>query len=106
MHSRPSRLSCDFLAHGLGIDELCEEIATRARAMLGDGSSALVIRERHRDAIGAARDFIAGGADAREALELVAEEIRLAARSLERIVGAIDVEQVLDVVFSRFCIGK
>jgi len=39
-------------------------------------------------------------------LELVAEEIRLAARSLERIVGAIDVEQVLDVVFSRFCIGK
>ncbi len=91
---------------GLGIDELCEEIATRARAMLGDGSSALVIRERHRDAIGAARDFIAAALAPGRPLELVAEEIRLAARSLERIVGAIDVEQVLDVVFSRFCIGK
>ena len=91
---------------GLGIDELCEEIATRARAMLGDGSSALVIRERHRDAIDAARDFIAAALAPGRPLELVAEEIRLAARSLERIVGAIDVEQVLDVVFSRFCIGK
>ena len=91
---------------GLGIDELCEEIATRARAMLGDGSSALVIRERHRDAIGAARDFVAAALTPGRPLELVAEEIRLAARSLERIVGAIDVEQVLDVVFSRFCIGK
>jgi tRNA modification GTPase len=74
--------------------------------MLGDGSSALVIRERHRDAIGAARDFIAAALTPGRPLELVAEEIRLAARSLERIVGAIDVEQVLDVVFSRFCIGK
>ena len=91
---------------GLGIDELCEEIATRARAMLGDGSSALVIRERHRDAIGAARDFVAAALAPGRPLELVAEEIRLAARSLERIVGAIDVEQVLDVIFSRFCIGK
>ena len=91
---------------GLGIDVLCDEIAARARALLGDGSSALVIRERHRDAIGAARDFIAAALAPGKPLELVAEEIRLAARSLERIVGSIDVEQVLDVVFSRFCIGK
>ncbi len=91
---------------GLGIDVLCEEIAARARAMLGDGSSALVIRERHRDAIGAARDFVSAALAPGGPLELVAEEIRLAGRSLGRIVGAIDVEQVLDVIFSRFCIGK
>src|SRR5208337_1972576 len=89
---------------GLGVDELCGEIATRARAMLGDGSSALVIRERHRDAISAARDFVSAALAPGRPLELVAEEIRLAGRSLERIVGAIDVEQVLDVIFSRFCI--
>ena len=60
MDSRP-QVGCLAISArtGLGIDELCEEIAARARAMLGDGSSALVIRERHRDAIGAARDFIA-----------------------------------------------
>jgi tRNA modification GTPase len=91
---------------GQGIDELCEEIATRARSMLGDGSSALVIRERHRDAINAARDFVSAALEPERPLELVAEEIRLAGRSLEHIVGSIDVEQVLDVIFSRFCIGK
>jgi tRNA modification GTPase len=104
----PSRVGCLAISArtGLGIEDLCEEIARRARAMLGDGSSALVIRERHRDAIGAARDFVAAALAPGRSLELVAEEIRLAGRSLERIVGAIDVEQVLDVVFSRFCIGK
>ncbi len=104
----PPQVNCLAISArtGLGIDELCEEIATRAGAMLGDGSSALVIRERHRDAIGAARDFIAAALTPGRPLELVAEEIRLAARSLERIIGAIDVEQILDVVFSRFCIGK
>jgi tRNA modification GTPase len=91
---------------GLGIDRLCQEIATRAGAMLGDGSSAMVIRERHREAIGAARNFVSAALAPGRPLELVAEEIRLAGRSLERIVGAIDVEQVLDVIFSRFCIGK
>jgi tRNA modification GTPase len=104
----PPQVNCLAISArtGVGIDELCEEIAGRARAVLGDGSSALVIRERHRDAIGAARDFIAASLAPDRPLELVAEEIRLAGRALERIVGAIDVEQVLDVIFSRFCIGK
>ena len=39
-------------------------------------------------------------------LELVAEEVRLAARALARLVGRIDVEDLLDVVFRDFCIGK
>jgi tRNA modification GTPase len=104
----PSKVNCLAISArtGVGIDELCEEIARRARATLGDGSSALVIRERHRDAIGGARDFVAAALAPGTPLELVAEEIRAAGRSLERIVGAIDVEQVLDVIFSRFCIGK
>jgi tRNA modification GTPase len=38
--------------------------------------------------------------------ELVTEEVRLAARSLARLVGRIDVEDLLDVVFRDFCIGK
>jgi len=37
---------------------------------------------------------------------LVAEELRLAARSLGRITGRVDVEEVLDVIFRDFCIGK
>ena len=40
------------------------------------------------------------------AAELVAEDVRLAARSLGRITGRVDVEEVLDVIFREFCIGK
>jgi tRNA modification GTPase len=38
--------------------------------------------------------------------ELVAEDLRLAARALGRVTGRVDVEQVLDAVFAEFCIGK
>jgi len=40
------------------------------------------------------------------AVELRAEDLRQAARALGRLTGAVDVEDVLDQVFSRFCIGK
>ena len=39
-------------------------------------------------------------------IELAAEELRIASRELGRVVGAIDVEEVLDVLFRDFCIGK
>jgi tRNA modification GTPase len=38
--------------------------------------------------------------------ELVAEELRLAARALGRLTGRVDVEDILDVIFRDFCIGK
>jgi tRNA modification GTPase len=43
-----------------------------------------------------------GGGD----LELLAEELRAAATDLGRLVGKIDVEDVLDIIFRDFCIGK
>ena len=91
---------------GVGVEMLCDEIAGEARKALGDGESALVIRQRHRQAIQAARDFLEAALAEGKPLEIVAEDLRLAGRSLAGIVGAIDVEQVLDAVFSRFCIGK
>jgi tRNA modification GTPase len=45
-------------------------------------------------------------ARALETPELAAEDLRLAARALERITGRIGAEAVLDVIFSSFCIGK
>ncbi len=44
--------------------------------------------------------------DATAAPELKAEELRLAADALGRITGRVDVEDLLDRIFSRFCIGK
>jgi len=64
-----------------------------------------VTRQRHR----AALEDCAGALDrARLAGEpaLVAEDLRLAVRALARITGEVDVEDLLDVIFRDFCIGK
>jgi tRNA modification GTPase len=39
-------------------------------------------------------------------VELAAEDLRLAARAMGRITGRVDVEDILDRIFSEFCIGK
>ncbi|MCC3245736.1 tRNA uridine-5-carboxymethylaminomethyl(34) synthesis GTPase MnmE [Methylocystis sp. WRRC1] len=91
---------------GLGLDSLLNEIADRAGARLGDGASALLIRERHRRAAEDAGKMIAAALAPEKDLEFVADDLRSAGRSLGRIVGSVDVEDVLDAVFSHFCIGK
>ena len=66
-------------------------------------------RARHRQDIGTAHGHLTRGLRALETpaeVELAAEDVRLAARSLARISGRIDAEDVLDRVFARFCIGK
>ncbi|MFX8254407.1 tRNA uridine-5-carboxymethylaminomethyl(34) synthesis GTPase MnmE, partial [Acinetobacter baumannii] len=72
---------------------------------LTPGAAALT-RERHagalRDCLEALRRFLAAPEDP----ELAAEDLRLAVRALGRITGRVDVEDVLDVIFSEFCIGK
>jgi tRNA modification GTPase len=64
-------------------------------------------RLRHIEGLSSARDFLVR-ADAALALgaELAAEDVRLAARALERITGRIGTEEVLGQVFASFCIGK
>lgn len=63
-------------------------------------------RARHREQLVEARARVAGAVGVLLAPELAAEELRLAVRALERVTGRIDAEQVLDRVFSSFCIGK
>jgi tRNA modification GTPase len=82
------------------------------RAAIGDhlahaagGEPALVSRERQRLALAEAVAALERAQERRED-ELVAEELRLAARHLGRLVGHVDVETVLDRLFEGFCIGK
>ena len=105
------REGCDLLvsaASGEGIPELIERLAAEAQAALG-GGDAVVTRERHRKALERAYSGVVG---AREMLatggplELAAEEVRLASRAVGEITGRVDVEHVLDRLFSSFCIGK
>lgn len=91
---------------GAGLSELMELIGSRL-GKLGQTEPALVTRERQRVAITEAAAAIERAILLpHEQPELIAEELRLAVRALERLIGKVDVEDVLDNLFSGFCIGK
>jgi len=91
---------------GEGVDRLLADIVARLSA-LAHPEPALLTRERHRIAVTRAIVALerATGAEHGQA-ELLAEDIRLAVLALERLLGRIDVEDVLDQLFAGFCIGK
>lgn len=95
-------------ATGAHMDLLMTKLAAFAQDATGGGEGALVTRERHRRALEAAREALAKAQKdgLAAAPELLAEDLRVALRALERLIGRIDVEDVLGEIFSRFCIGK
>ncbi|MBZ9850992.1 tRNA uridine-5-carboxymethylaminomethyl(34) synthesis GTPase MnmE [Mesorhizobium sp. CA14] len=90
---------------GTGLDRLLNEIGARAAAAVGEAADVLPSRLRHVELLKEAMDFLRAALSG-QSQELRAEELRLAAERLGRIVGAVDVEDLLDVIFSQFCIGK
>ena len=92
---------------GAGIEQLLDAIAEVAAEELSGPAPALITLERHRIAYTDALAALERALDpAQGELELVAEDLRLAARALERIAGRIDVEDVLGEIFKRLCVGK
>jgi tRNA modification GTPase len=94
-------------ARGVGISELVAALAAFARDYFGTGEDGLIGRERqrrllHETADGLRRCLAVAG----EGDELVAEELRVASQALGRLLGRIDVEDILDKIFREFCIGK
>ena len=76
-----------------------------AAARLQPSGTPALTRARHRSALTECADALARYPLA-AAPELAAEELRLAMRALARITGRVDVEDLLEVIFSEFCIGK
>ncbi len=90
---------------GAGLGRLLESLASRVAQMADTSAAPGMTRERHRHALQQCRDHLMASLTA-PLPELTAEDLRLAARHLGRITGRVDVEEVLDVVFREFCIGK
>lgn len=90
---------------GAGLDQLLETLGELADGASGAAGSLLPTRLRHVELLEEGRAFIER-AIVQTDLELQAEDLRLAAERLGRIVGIVDVEDLLDVIFSQFCIGK
>ncbi|SNS91408.1 tRNA uridine-5-carboxymethylaminomethyl(34) synthesis GTPase MnmE [Sphingopyxis indica] len=101
---------CDLIlsaASGEGMDALHRAIVAAARTLLPrEGEAAL--RRRQRDALAEAKAWLDVEPGSHEAADLIllAERLRLAASALDRITGRAGVEEMLDALFGRFCIGK
>ncbi|WP_271897714.1 tRNA uridine-5-carboxymethylaminomethyl(34) synthesis GTPase MnmE [Candidatus Phyllobacterium onerii] len=92
---------------GEGLDDLLEALSKRAELAAGNLSDPLPTRRRHMELlVETDREIGAAIREETAPLEVRAEYLRRASHSLGRITGDVDVEDILDVVFSQFCIGK
>lgn len=94
---------------GQGMDLLVSNLFEQLSQSGDQGrASALLTRERHRVAVEEALEFIDRAMNSVHGtgVELIAEEIRLAARAIGKITGNVSVDDILDRLFSSFCIGK
>ena len=92
---------------GENIADLVDRLADFSRGIAQSGAVGLLARTRHRlafETAAVALERIAN--DAGLPVEFMAEELRAARFALDRLIGTVDVEDILGDIFSRFCIGK
>ena len=90
---------------GFGMDVLLARVEELVRKKADTGAAMPLTRARHRKALEQCREALRRSRAA-DLPELAAEDLRLAAKALGRLTGRVDVEEILDVVFRDFCIGK
>lgn len=90
---------------GTGLSALSAALLRKIEALIGTRATPSLTRQRHRDALCECLQSLERAMTA-PAPELMAEDVRLAMRALGRITGRVDVEDLLDIIFRDFCIGK
>lgn len=93
-------------ARGDGVDKLVGRLTAFAGDYFGSAEASAITRERHRDLLQQALQSLQCSMSVGLAEELVAEELRLASDTLGRLLGRVDIEDILGEIFGRFCIGK
>ncbi len=98
---------CISAERGEHLDLLMKRLENFARSLVSDGHAGLIARERHWKMFEEAAQALGRVfGDPNAPAELLAEDLRAAMFSLQRLTGAVDVEDVLGEIFARFCIGK
>jgi tRNA modification GTPase len=94
-------------SRGDGVKELISALIGFAQDYFGAGEGGLISRERHRELLRETADLLRRSISVtHKGEEFVAEDLRVAADCLGRLLGRVDVEDVLDKIFRDFCIGK
>jgi tRNA modification GTPase len=94
-------------SRGDGLPELMADLVGFAEHFFGSGETGLIGRERQRELLRSTADLLQhAAAVVSQGEELVAEDLRAAALCLGRLLGRVDVEDILDVIFREFCVGK
>ena len=92
---------------GQGVETLTSVLSEKVSSIFRPSEAPRITRQRHRLALAEVVDHLTSLLDHRDQeVALRAESLRLAVRSLGRITGRVNVEDMLDLVFSEFCIGK
>lgn len=105
LHATPSQALFISAKTGEGLDVLEHKITEEIERRFVSSDQPALTRARHRKALEECLAHLRRALDAPES-ELCAEDMRLAIRAIGQITGRVDVEDILDVIFSSFCIGK
>lgn len=93
------------LTKNINTSELLQKLEEKILELVPSNSSPLITQERYRlfleNSVANLESF-----SLQKNIELAAEDLRMTAREIGKITGKVDIEQILDVIFSRFCIGK
>ena len=87
------------------ISVLTETIYKTFQDMYEKGTAQLITRQRYKEALGECLQNLSRF-NLHKEIELAAEDIRLACRAIGKITGQVEVDEILDKIFSSFCIGK
>jgi tRNA modification GTPase len=94
-------------SRGDGLTELIAALVGYAEEFFGSAEGGLIGRQRQRDLLQQTATSLQRSIDViGKGEELAAEDLRSAAFALGRLLGRVDVEDILDVIFREFCIGK
>jgi tRNA modification GTPase len=92
---------------GDGLPELIAALVGFAQNYFGGSEAGMIGRTRQRELLQETAASLRRSVEVvGQGEELAAEELRMASHSLGRLLGRVDVEDILDVIFREFCVGK
>ena len=90
---------------GFGIENFLSTIRNKVNEICHLSPDSLLSKSRHKICMAECKQSLERSLRS-DSVELIAEDMRSALRSLGRITGMVDIDELLDVIFKDFCIGK